>query len=341
MGLKNYQINRILREYDSRQLRSRRELEERRIEIYAAIPEIEAIDRRLASGSIALARQLLNADTPLQPSAISASATEGLAEDNRRLSAEKQHLLSSHGYPPDYLDPRYQCPDCRDTGYIGVRKCHCFRQAMVDLLYGQSGLAATLKEENFIHFSLDYYSDSYVEESTGLTPRACAAKARKTADAFVEAFDSSYQNLFLYGNTGVGKTFLANCVAKELLDRSHTVIYLTAFQLFDALEKYTFRREEEGEDPDSELGYILGCDLLILDDLGTELTNSFVTSRLYLCLNERHLRRKSTLISTNLSLDDLHRNYSERIFSRITSHYIMVKLVGEDIRIQKAFSSAP
>ena len=329
MALKNFQYNRILRAYDERRQQSRWELDQRIQEIYEKLPEIADLDQEIASGSIRCARLSLT-ESP------DSCNLEELRQQNQRLSLRKRELLVAAGYPADYLELRHRCPDCKDTGHIGNEKCHCFRQAVVDLLYNQSNLKHSLDRENFSTFSLEYYADDYVEETTGLTPKANAAQAYQTCQRFVDRFDSTYENLLIYGNTGVGKTFLANCVAKELLDRSHTVIYLTAFQLFDALEKYTFDRNSE-EDTQSMLDYILDCDLLIIDDLGTEMSNAFINSRLYLCLNERDLRQKSTLISTNLSLDDLSRTYSERIFSRLTMNYTMIKMVGEDIRIQKAF----
>ena len=136
----------------------------------------------------------------------------------------------------------------------------------------------------------------------------------------------------MYGDTGVGKTFLSHCIAKELLEQSYSVIYFTASQLFDILAKNTF-------DKDADAGlvhdHILDCDLLIIDDLGTEFANSFTTSQLFICLNERILRKKSTLISTNLALEDIRNIYSERIFSRITSTYTVLRMTGDDIRIQK------
>lgn len=136
----------------------------------------------------------------------------------------------------------------------------------------------------------------------------------------------------MYGDTGVGKTFLSHCIAKELLEQSYSVIYFTASQLFDILAKYTFEK-----DADAGLAHdhVLDCDLLIIDDLGTEFANSFTTSQLFICLNERILRKKSTLISTNLALEDIRNIYSERIFSRITSTYTVLRMTGDDIRIQK------
>ena len=161
-----------------------------------------------------------------------------------------------------------------------------------------------------------------------------ARRAYNAARNFVRDFDLRFQNLFLYGNTGVGKTFLSHCIAHDLLETSHCVLYFSAFDLFDRLAQTAFSRKSE-PDPGDE--FIFDCDLLIIDDLGTELTNSFVSSQLFLCINERIARRKSTIISTNLRLEDFSSTYSERTFSRIASNYQMLKLIGKDIRIQKIF----
>lgn len=330
MQLKNFQYNKILREYDKRQLDNRHELEERINRIYSILPELKEIDDQIVSNSIQSAKLSLMGDD---------QSLSSLADRNMDLSMRKIEILTENGYPPNYLMPTYQCEDCKDTGYIENEKCHCFKQAIVDLLYSQSNIKGVMEQENFSTFRYDFYTDSYIEETTKLTPLANIKKVVSTCKEYIDNFDSTYSNLLLYGNAGVGKTFLANCIAKELLDRSHTVIYLTAFQLFDILEKNKFNKDQEKSEANEQFEYILDCDLLIIDDLGTELNNSFVTSQLYLCINERHLRKKSTIISTNLSWDNLNTNYSERIFSRIASNYRLLKIVGDDIRIKKAFST--
>lgn len=140
----------------------------------------------------------------------------------------------------------------------------------------------------------------------------------------------------LYGDTGTGKTFLSNCIAKSLLDQCFSVIYFTAFELFDIFEKNVFDRASDV----SEIHHqIFDCDLLIIDDLGTEFSNSFTTSQLFLCLNERLLAGKSTVISTNLSMKQIAEMYSERTFSRISSNYTLLKFFGDDIRIKKKVTS--
>lgn len=334
MPLKNYQYNSILREYDERRLESHRQLEERKKHLYEELPELDELDSRIIRGSIDSAKLSLTGDL---------TALEALKARNEELSRQKSALIQSHGYPADYLTPKYQCADCQDTGFIGTEKCHCFRQAIVDVLYAQSNVRHAIAEENFSSFSFRFYPDDVIDETTHMTPLANMKRVVASAREFIANFDTAPANLLIYGNTGVGKTFLSNCIAGELLTSGHTVIYLTSFQLFDILEHYKFNRADYSDDRSyqetkNQFAYILECDLLIIDDLGTELNNTFITSQLYLCINERLLARKSTIISTNLSFEQLKNNYSERIFSRITSSYTLLKIIGEDIRIQKKLS---
>ena len=171
MGLQNYQYNRILREYDSRRQQAKWELDQRTEQVYARLPELEQLDQELISGSIQCARLVLSGEE---------SALDSLRERNEALSARKKDLLRKTGFPENYLEPWYCCSDCQDTGHIGNQKCHCFKQAIVDLLYDQSNLRHSLERENFDTFRLTYYSDDYTEESTGLTPRANARRALAT-----------------------------------------------------------------------------------------------------------------------------------------------------------------
>lgn len=323
MALKNSQYDALMRYYQKLQLRNKHEQDERIALAYRKIPRLPEIDREIASVSLKKARLLLG-------------DTQGNDFDlNRKiqtLANERKQLLLAHGFPADYLKMQYTCPICQDTGYVDNEKCICFRKAISEHLYTQSNIRNLLETSDFSHFSLDYYSDQIINESTGLTAKQTAAIALKKAKDFVANFDCSFENLFIYGDTGVGKTFLSYCIAKELLDTTHSVIYYSAFDLFEAFAQKTFSHSEESQDRND---YILDCDLLIIDDLGTELTNSFVASQFFLCINERILKKKSTIISTNLTLPNFMDNYTERVFSRVSSNYTMIKLIGKDIRIQK------
>lgn len=325
MPLQNYQYDTIIREYNRRQAEHRHALEDRRAEAYGQIPRLSEIDREVASLSAQKARLALTGGV-LELDELRSSIAE--------LSRERLSLLTAHGYPENYLELTYTCPLCQDTGYIGSQKCTCFKKAEIELLYAQSNLKEILKKENFEHFSFGYYSDTIKNEATGLSALEMAKRAYNTAWNFVRHFDSDFQNLFLYGDTGVGKTFLSHCIAHELLNTAHCVLYFSAFDLFDLFAQSAFSKKDNDR---SNEDLIYDCDLLIIDDLGTELTNSFVSSQLFLCINERIMRRKSTIISTNMKLEDVSAAYSERTFSRIASNYQMIKLIGKDIRIQKIF----
>lgn len=323
MAINNSQYDAIFRNYVQKQIHSRDMMDKRRKTVYNLIPELENLHNSISRLSVSQARKLLSGDE---------SALIELKKELKKLTDKKSELLISAGFPADYLEPVYECPDCKDTGYIGNKKCHCFQKAIIDLLYTQSNLQDILKKENFNTFSFAYYSDNHIDPVTGRSSLANMRNAHFIAREFVDTFTDNFCNLFLYGDTGVGKTFLSNCIAKELIDRAFSVIYLTSFGLFDIFAKSKFEKDAAAE---TMCEHIFDCDLLIIDDLGTELANSFTVSQLFLCLNERLLHRKSTIISTNLSLESLVDIYSERTFSRITSNYTMLKLTGDDIRIKK------
>ena len=323
MSLTNSQYDRIMRMYSQRELEANRDLEKRRAAVYAAIPAMSDLDAQIASGAVSRATALLEHD---------AEKAVLFRKKMQEASSRRRELLAEHHFPADVLEPRYQCPDCRDTGYIGSRKCHCFRKAVIDLLYTQSGLKTVLEEENFSHFQFDYYPDQDLNPVTQMSSRENMHRIVGQVRLFLQTFDENCTNLFFFGGTGLGKTFLSHCIAKELLDTAHSVVYFSAYDLFEQMARTAFGKETDAPLSD-ELLY--ESDLLILDDLGTELTNAFVSSRLFLLLNERILRKKSIIISTNLSLQAFSDMYSERVFSRITSHFELLGFYGNDIRLQK------
>ena len=323
MALSNVQYDEIMREYQQEQLRNRHLLQSREAEVHAAIPALKDIDDKIAEISVASARKMLDGDT---------QALNHLKSELASLREQKRNLLSANGYASDYLEPAFTCKDCKDTGYSNGSKCHCFKQKVINVVYSQSNIREILARENFSTFSYAYYSDEIKNPTTGLTSLDTIHRAVGECRRFIDDFDNKPKNLFFYGDTGVGKTFLSNCVAKELLEKGKSVIYFTAFQLFDILSKGVFDRDADAIAAHQN---IFDCDLLIIDDLGTELSNSFTTSQLFLCVNERILRQKSTIISSNLGMKDILETYSERTFSRISSNYTIINLFGDDIRIKK------
>lgn len=321
MTLSNSQYEDIIKGYERTRDENRRVLESRRAQIYSDLPDYRKLDESVSSLSASTARLVLEGDD---------TALDRLKIQLAEISRKKIELLTAAGFPPDYLDPIYTCPECQDTGYIstagGLRdKCHCFRRQELSLRYAQSNIQDMLSRENFSTLSYGYYQDDDLDHF-----KAAVELSKK----FVETFKQDYRNLFFYGTVGTGKSFLSGCIANELLQAGFSVIYFSASGLFDRLARYAFDTKEKDVLYDF-YGDLYDCDLLIIDDLGTEITNSFVTSQLFSCLNERGLRRKSTIVSTNLSLEELRDRYSDRVFSRITSSFFLCKLTGPDIRIYR------
>ena len=324
MKLNNSQYDTIMRMYDAKQSRARAEQNSRYEEINARLPEYDALRKESAEISAEAARAAVMGDM---------TKRARLADKLASINEEKHLLLAAAGYPEDYLDLHYECPACKDTGFIDGKKCNCFKQAAIDLLYNQSNIKKILLLENFSNFNYDWYSEDYVDPVSGISALENIINVTRDVNAFISDFPSG-QNLLFYGDTGVGKTFLTHCIASELLGKGHSVLYLSAIDLFDLFSKYTFDNDSEANYRDA-FSQILDCELLIIDDLGTELTNSFTNSRLFYCINERILTGLSTIISTNLSLEELMNTYSERIFSRLTMSYGIYKIFGDDIRLKK------
>lgn len=325
MALSNSQYQEIMRDYQAQQLRNKHEQDKRVNEIYERLPAIKELDQAVSTRAVLRARELLNGDQ---------QALGRLREEIADLREQKTLLLASRGYPADYMEMKYRCPECRDTGYTAEgRKCRCFRRAQIRLLYAQSNLEMVLERENFSTFSYEFFDDSRIEPAIGTTVARYMKQVYRWCKDFAEQFDEKGGNLLFTGTTGRGKTFLTNCIAKELIDSYHSVIYLSAHDLFEVFSKYRFDHQTEEEMKDM-YQFILECDLLIIDDLGTELNNSFTSSQLFFCVNQRLLSGRSTIISTNLSLDRLRDEYTDRVASRIISSYTVIPLYGADIRLR-------
>ena len=316
MSLTNAQYESIMHIYDRRQMERYRLIEQRKKEIYEKIPKYREIDNKIASESIKAGLASLSGN--------SASDSASLTDTIEDLKRQKGLLLIGAGYSINYLNPDYVCKDCRDTGYIGNEICHCFKQAMLDLTYRQSNAKMLLKEENFDTLSHEYHTG---EELTKFI------EAEKAARNLVANFDCIHGNILFKGTAGTGKSFLSNCIANELIQRGCSVIYFSSVSLFEKISSYTFNKDKNNTD--NPLKDIYTCDLLVIDDLGSELTNQFVCSQLFSVVNERHLRNKSTVISTNLDLNELSARYTERVFSRLYSYYDIYDLSGNDVRIYK------
>ena len=326
VSLKKEQYDSIMSEYASSRDRHRRALEKRRMEAYARIPALQELEQRTPALAVETLRRRLNGTSQAAPG--SPRGTASFRETAAEIKRTRRRLLEENGFPPDYLEMTWDCPDCHDTGYIGGEgreKCHCLRRRETAILYDQSHLDALAEGAYFSALSESYYTGTDLDHFRA---------ARRACERFVEEFDRTYRNLYLYGTVGTGKTMLSVCAARELIERGKTVLYFSAASLFDRLADCTFGSHER-DGLREFTADLYGCDLLIIDDLGTEFTNAFVASQLFTCISERELSRRPTIISTNLSLRELQARYSDRVFSRITSSYEICKLTGRDIRIQR------
>ena len=314
MALSNTQYDQIKRMYDQKLLRRHYEIEKRTAYVNEHVEGYKELSDAISSLSIERARLLFEGNS---------HALDDLKESIELLRDQKNCLLKGAGLPTDYLDIPYDCEDCQDTGYVNGEKCHCFKQASISLLYDQSNLKEYLDSTDFSKVSDKYYQGQDLSHFKDSFEKSIN---------FVKNFKIDYQNLCFYGTVGSGKSFLSGCIAKELLKEGNSVIYFSASALMDFFSKYAFDFKSRDE---SEEAYrdIYECDLLIIDDLGTEVTNGFSISRLFTCLNERHLRKKSIIISTNLSLEELRDRYSDRIFSRLTGNFLFCRMTGPDIRM--------
>ncbi len=318
----------VMREYDALRAEKAAQMRQRREAVYRRLPRVKEIEDALAMLGIQTAKLVL-----VSPGDIMA-ATANMQAEQKALQTERQQLLEGAGLTPQMLEMEYACSACQDTGYVDNTPCNCLKRRIMDKMYDQSNIRRIVQVENFDSFDLRLYSDR-VSKKEGISPRENATNILRQGLAFVERFGEESGNLLLYGPTGLGKTFLCSCIAKELLDKGYVVLYLTAGQLFRKLEEIRFSKEEdqEQEDWDKEL---LEADLLIIDDLGTEFSTLFTTSELFRLLNDRKLSGKSVMISTNLNPEEITNQYSDRITSRLRE-YRVLQFFGEDIRLVKKF----
>lgn len=326
MSLSEKQMKDILNRYKERRFFNEKTVRLRYEEVTKQVPRIKAIDDEIADQSITISKSIFS-----EP-AKRLELLEALKETLSALKSEKLALLEASGYKRDYLEPIYNCNKCQDTGFVDNARCTCLKQAIINEAYKQSNIIDTLEDENFKSFSLDYYSED-IDPVLSISPRENARSVYQYCKTFTEQFDQQFDNLILYGQAGLGKTFLCNSIAKALLDTGKTVVYMTSFQLFRMLETYRFHNDEDIVSYE-QIDDIYTCDLLIIDDLGSEIINQFTTSELFNTLNTRLTKKKPTVISTNLDPVGWRDNYSNRIVSRIFGNYTPLKLIGSDIRLK-------
>ncbi|MDI9476113.1 MAG: ATP-binding protein [Natronincolaceae bacterium] len=315
----------ILKDYERKRNEARKSKEDRLQEVYEKVPRIREIDEILQKTGITISRALIQGvDNPKK-------TIDDLKRELDQLKQERAVLLTENNIPLQYLDDNFSCASCNDTGFLpDGQKCGCFKQQLITKAYDMSNLSNVLEKENFQSFNLDIFSDEPFEDQS-LTPKQNIMNILNICEGFVFNFDINEDNLLFCGETGTGKTFLANCIAKSLLDKEKIVIYQTAFKLLEILEEIRFRDSDNKE----KYNLLFETDLLIIDDLGTEMTNTFTNSELFNIINSRLLSNKKTIISTNLSPMEIMDRYDDRIFSRLFSKFTVLHFFGKDLRWEK------
>jgi len=312
---------------EARRADNRAEHQKRIYEVYRRIPRIQHIDDRLRGHMAELVRLTISKPADM------ADRIKALEEENLSLQAERSSLLLQYGYKAGYLDEIYSCPICRDTGNVEGKVCTCLEKLYNKELTRELGTLMRSGDESFDKFDLSLYG---FEPINGIIPRSQMSLVLEGCKRFAANFPNVSTNLLLQGGTGLGKTFLSACIAREVAAKGYSVCYDSAFSAFEYFEQQKFSRSaEEAENASVRVKRMLDCDLMILDDLGTEMVTPMTLSALYTLINTRIVNGKRTIISTNCSDAELQKKYSPQICSRIQGEFLCLSFVGQDIRLIK------
>ena len=327
----------LLKEKEQKRLQESLIAERKKEEIYKQNKRLQKIDETLNSYAFTTIKNILSTGNT--------DSVYDLEKTILNLKLEKKGILKNIGLTENDLEPHYECSVCNDTGYIntnyGSSLCNCIKQQLFNIEYNKSNIG-NLEKENFNTFCLNLFSNEIDEKkyNSNISPRSNIINIKKIAEKFILNFDNpDEKNLLFTGNTGLGKTFLSNCIAKELLDKGKTVLYQTSSIMLDTIIDYRFGKENV---PKNIYQNLLDVDLLIIDDLGTECMNSMKFTELFNIINTRLLNQNNhitkTIISTNLSLQNLFNTYDERIVSRLIGSYNICRFFGDDIRLKSIFT---
>ena len=329
--MNNNTLKSILNKYDQKRNKAIIEANSRKLELYKKCPEIEKIDNDISTASINAIQSVLVSKNKKLVSDLKKQISE--------LKNKKIKLLTNLGYDEHYTEPVFECNKCKDTGYVntseGNHLCSCIKQELYNIEYNNSNIY-DLKNQNFKNFKVNLYSDekNFEKFQKNLSPRENILKIREISENFIKNFDDPKENNLLFcGETGLGKTFLSSCIANEMIKKGKTVLYQTAPIMLDNIIDYKF-----GKTSNDLMKSIYSADLLIIDDLGSEAKNNLKITELFNIINSRLLNQDNkitkTIISTNLSLQELYDTYEERIVSRIIGNYNACYFYGDDIRLK-------
>lgn len=324
-------LTNLLKDYERKRINAEKDLEYRKNKLYLDNPRLQEIDNELSKIGISTAKALIQSN--------SKQLLQELNQKIEILKSEKNEIISNLNLPEDYLTPNYSCKICNDTGYVQnantSEMCNCLKQEIFNIEYNKSNIA-NLEKQNFENFSLEKYSNQINKEkyNSEISPRENINLIKNICMNFINNFDDpNEKNLLFTGTTGLGKTFLSSCIAKEMIQRDKTVLYQTAPIMLDTIIDNKFNKNTSN---DITYKNLLEVDLLIIDDLGTESLNNIKFTELFNIINTRLLNQNNkclkTIISTNLSLPILNKTYGERITSRLIGNYNICRFFGEDIR---------
>ena len=314
-------------EYEEIRRHNQEDLAARRAAVYQAVPEIETIDQEIQSAGLSIISLAVSAPADIQ------QRLSALREHQKALQTRRQSLLIENGFAADELSMRYMCERCQDTGTVVDKPCECYRRRLVMKAFEKSNLSQQLRNQSFKTFDLSLYSQE-TDPQYGISPYTAMQNILSVCSEFINDFDRTEKNLLFWGESGLGKTFLSTCIAKELIKKGYSVIYETTYQIVSLLEDYKFKRSDDLSGLKAQTERLYDSDLLILDDLGAEFSTSYTNAALFDILNSRLISNKKTIINTNLGMKDLAERYSERVISRIFGSYQTLQFIGEDLRLK-------
>lgn len=323
----------LLQNYEQKHIQANLIAEKKKNDLFKKYPKLEEIENEINKLSINKIKSILSSEK---------NKLNNYENKIKDLQIEKEKILKENNIPKNYLLPNYECNLCNDTGYIKngnkTVMCNCLKQKIFNIEYNKSNIG-NIKYENFSSFSYDYYSNEINVEKyrLNISPRENIKNIKNISENFINNFDNpNEKNLLFTGDTGLGKTFLCNCISYELLKQGKTVLYQTAPVMLDSILNYRFSKNNNNYDI---IENILNVDLLVIDDLGTETLNNIKLTELFTIINSRILNQNNkitkTIISSNLNLKNIFLIYNERIGSRLVGHYNICKFIGDDIRLKK------
>ena len=322
MGYSKEIYNSAMEQLNRRREHAEQTMEMQKTAFFNLCPRAEEIERQLSNTAIAAAKAVL------KRGGNAAAELQKLRDTNLALQKELAELLAANGLPADHLSPRYHCAACQDTGYIDGVMCSCLKQLLRSEACRKLNNATPLTLSTFESFDLEYYPDT-VAPGAKLSPRQHMTQVLDYCQSYADHFSVQSPSLLFFGGTGLGKTHLSLAIANVVLQNGCSVIYDSVHNMMTALEKERFGSDDHGEDTNQML---LSCDLLILDDLGTEFRTQFVNAAIYNLVNTRLMARRPTIISTNLTTEEMEQFYTKRFVSRVNSSYTRLPFYGQDIR---------